>query len=107
MENQHTQQTEASVINAKRINGVKGFRRTCLILGVTAIAFIQICLMFNNPSSSRSSTPAEIVGQQVFQENWETAQKEAEQKWEIAQKEAEQIWDSALKAEQKAESIGK
>ncbi len=118
MENPLTKQTEEPVINARKTNGVKGFQRTCLLLGVLATAFIQNCLMFDNPSSSGPPTPSEIVKELLFQENWDAAQieveqkydmaqKKEEQKWEIAQKEAEKIWKLALKAEQQAESIGK
>ena len=92
MENQHTQQTEASVINAKKINGVKGFRRTFIILGIIATAVVIIWFrQFAAGSSSRLSTLSEIAAQKEFQEKWNTTQEQFQQKVDTATKEAEQI----------------
>lgn len=90
MENQHTQQQETAASQAKKGNTGKRLPKTSLGLGIIASAFTLICLlMFGCASTSRPSSPSEIITQIEFQNKLQAALEEFHQKVDAAAKEAE------------------
>jgi len=75
MVNQNTKQKE--VLNKKSHKGKvsKGFKRLCLGLVITGIAYTVIHLVFADPSTSRPSTREEIARQMALREKWKAEYK--------------------------------